>query len=120
MSKVWGSPMSTLRPKPGSVLSSNSERKTVVVRVVETEQKLTVHTLTTFNPKTNWRGERPKDHKGTITHQKCLCVNGPLAGQRKIPDDVPDYSVYNRAWGRWSRTASPPKTVLVYTKELME
>jgi hypothetical protein len=114
--------MSTLRPKPGSVIGNLSGRTTVVVRVVETERKLVIHTLTTFDPNAKWYGdETPEPRKGTLTHQKCLCVNGPLAGQRKIPDEVPDYSVYNCAGGRWGRKmASPPKTVLVYTKEIME
>src|SRR4051812_30225265 len=110
-----------LRPKPGTVVRNEPSHKTVVVRVVETERKLTVHTHTTYDPKAKWGSYgKPKDSDGTITHTKCLCVNGPLVGQYKVPDDVvnADYSVYNRSFGRY-RHASPPKTVLVYTKDIL-
>jgi len=113
-----------LRPLPGSVLDQRECRKTVVVRVVEKLDKLVIHTQTIYDRKALAKqayykthpDEMPKDHKGTVTRAKMLCVNGPYAGQHWLPQEVESegYEQYNRSYGRGPvRAGEAPKTVLV-------
>lgn len=109
-----------IRPKPGTVIDEQKGyRKTVVTRIVEKTNKLIIHTHTTFNKKAQWQGYVPKDCDGTVTYAKMLCVNGPLAGQWHVPEDMEDrYHTYNCASrhrrGKREAPGTPPKCVLVY------
>lgn len=119
-----------LRPKPGTILSDEpGHHKTVVTRVVENDERLMVHTTTTyFYTYTDFKTQKkrvPEPSKRTITHAKYLCVNGPLVGQTRVAEEAPGYIPYNRS-GHIPYSTSPsvagnkniPSVVLVHSSTL--
>lgn len=102
-----------LRPLPGTVVYSTGESTEVVVKITESEDHITLHLRTDYQPRKHWKTgvkEQPKPRFSTQKRQKFLCIGGPLDGTKQVPDEAPDYETYNRG----SRDKRLPSAVLVY------